>query len=187
MTRRALLACCGVLVACDVAEPASVALGNPQALQVDCPAAPENLSARLWVSGYDEAIALEFDAAAGTTRGTVDIAPGVVRKLTLDWFVPLGRSDEVDLVLAQAQGELPLVDNAQATAELSLTEDAIVDTGCKDMRQDSFTGSSTIRLDGSDVPVCDLDNSCSGGDPATCTNLVETCRGSDPLDPTVEP
>lgn len=187
MKRRAALALCGLLAACDAAEPATVAFANPQALQVDCPSAPGNLSARLWVSGYDEPFPLELDLGAGTTTGSVDIAPGVVRKLTLDWFVPLGRSDEVDLVLAQAQGELSLIDNVQSTAELSLTEDAIVDTGCKDMRQDSFAGSATLRLDGSDVPVCDLDNSCAGGDPATCTNLLETCAGSDPLDPTVEP
>lgn len=187
MTRCSLAVCLLAASACGGAEPATLTLDNPQALTIDCPSRPAELSARLWVSGYDEPFELVFDAGAGTTTGTAEIAPGVVRKLTIDWFVPLGRADGVDLLLAQAQGDLPLVDNVQATAEFALEADAIVDTGCKDMRKDSFAGSPTIRLDGTDVPVCDLDDSCAGGDPAACTNLVESCRGSDPLDRAVEP
>lgn len=187
MSRAAVGALAWFLAACAAPEPTVVALQNPQALTVDCDNVPEGLSARLWVSGYDDPFALSFDASAGTTSGTVDIAPGVVRKLTIDWYVPLGRADGVDLVLAQAQGDLALVDDVQATAELALGPEAIIDSGCKDMRGDSFAGTPTLQLEDQDVPVCDLDDSCAGGDPAACTNLVEVCRGSDPLDRTVEP
>ncbi len=176
----------GLLAAC-AAEPSVIVLENPQALSVECAAPPADLAARLWVSGYDEAFALAYDAASNTTSGSADIAPGVVRKLTIDWYRPLGREDGVELVLAQAQGELPLVDGATPAAEFAIGTDSINDTSCLDMRFDAFDGAGTVDLDGATVPLCDLDDSCSGGDPATCTNLIETCSGGDPLDRTVEP
>ena len=175
------------LAACAATEPATVMLENPAALTVDCASPPADLAARVWVSGYDGPFALSYDGAANTTTGTVDIAPGLVRTLTIDWFVPLGRDDGLDLVLAQAQGELALVENVQPTAEYAIPADAISDGSCLDMRFDSFAGAAAVDLDGVTVPLCDLDDSCSGGDPAACTNLIETCAGSDPLDRTVEP
>lgn len=187
MTRRVAPLLVVALAACGGSEPASIRLDNPQALTVDCASPPTGLAARLWVSGYDEAFGLDFDAAAGTTTGTVEIAPGLVRKLTVDWYVPLGRADGIDLLLAQARGDLPLVDNVQPTTDFAIATDSILDVSCLDMHADSFAGSATVVLDGATVPVCDLDDSCSGGDPAACTNLIESCSGSDPLDRTVEP
>ncbi len=187
MTRRVASVLVLALASCGGGEPASIRFDNPRALTVDCASPPTGMAARLWVSGYDEPFGLTFDAAAGTTTGTADIAPGVVRKMTIDWYVPLGRADGIDLVLAQAQGDLSLVDSARPTAEFAIAADAILDASCLDMRADSFAGSATVVLDGATVPLCDLDDSCSGGDPATCTNLIESCSGGDPLDATVEP
>lgn len=175
------------LAACAPSEPATIAIENPQALAVECAAPPADLTARLWVSGYDEPYPLSYDAAANTTSGTADIAPGLVRKLTIDWYRPLGRDDGLELVLAQAQGDLALVDDVQPTATFAMPAEAVSDGSCLDMRFDTFAGTPGVVLDGATVPLCDLDDSCSGGDPAACTNLVETCRGSDPLDATVEP
>lgn len=187
MNRRASMLVPLALAACAASEPAVLDVGNPRALTVDCASPPADLAARLWVSGYEGAFALSYDTATHTTTGTVDVAPGVVRKLTIDWFVPLGRGDGLDLVLAQAQGELNLVDGVQPTAEYAVSAEAISDGACLDMRFDTFAGAATVDLDGVTVPLCDLDDSCSGGDPASCTNLIETCSGSDPLDRTVEP
>lgn len=175
-----------VLAAC-AAEPSTISLSNPQALSVDCATPPTDLAARLWVSGYDEPIALSYDAASNTTSGSADIAPGVVRTLTVDWYRPLGRRDGIELVLAQARGELALVDGVTPTADFAIAADSINDTSCLDLRFDTVDGAGTVDLDGATVPVCDLDDSCSGGDAATCTNLIETCSGGDPLDRTVEP
>ncbi|MCC7072041.1 MAG: hypothetical protein IT383_12000 [Deltaproteobacteria bacterium] len=185
MRLAAVLGACAA-AAC-AAEPSTIVLENPQALSVDCATAPADLAARVWVSGYDEPVALSYDPASNTTSGSVDIASGTVRMLTIDWYRPMGRSDGVELVLAQARGELALVGGVQPTAEFAIDSAAIADTSCLDMRFDSFDGAGTVDLDGAIVPLCDLDDSCSGGDPATCTNLIETCSGGDPLDRTVEP
>lgn len=187
MTRWGALLLVAAGVACAGTEATTVSLENPRALTVACASPPADITARLWVSGYQEPFALTFDAAAGTTSGTADIAPGVVRKLTIDWYLPLGRADGIDLVLAQAQADLPLVDNVQATAAFTIPAESIMDTSCLDMRKDTFAGAPTVLLDGAAVPVCDLDDSCASGDPVACSNLVESCSGSDPLDRAVEP
>ena len=171
-------ACCA-LGACGAADDATaVSLSTPRALA--CANAPA-LQARLWVSGTSAPCAL--DVAGAATSGTCTTAPGRKRTLTLDWFV-----DEagVTLLLAQARGTLDLTVADKATADFNVADTDVVTAGCRDMTNDQVEGNLTIKVAGVDVPPCDVDNSCAGGDGA-CTNLGEVCAQTNPFDPASEP
>lgn len=158
------------LAACEAStSPATLTLPLPQAL-VACAAVPDDLQARLWISGTSDPCFLDVDVAAGTTSGACPIAPGIERRVTLDWFVDVaGRA----IVLAQAQGEVDL-EGATTDVTFTVADDDIVTTGCKDMSKDSFAGSDTVDVDGADVPVCDLDND-------GVVNVDEVCAGDPAL------
>jgi hypothetical protein len=168
MSRAAVLALAVAgLGACSPSpsSPSTLTLPLPQAL-VACAAVPDDLQARLWISGTSDPCFLDVDVAAGTTSGACPIAPGIERRVTLDWFIDVaGRA----IVLAQAQGE---VDLAGATDDVTFTvaDDDIVTAGCKDMSQDSFAGSDDVDVDGAAVPVCDLDDD-------GVSNVDEVCAG----------
>lgn len=166
-------------------EPAdSVVVGLPRAL-VECAAPPLDLAARLWVSGSATPCELEVNLDEGTTTGACPATPGRVRALTIDWFIPGDGS--VDVVLAQARRELDLTQADEATVELTVGDDEVKTSGCRDMTSDQLEGSPTISLDGLVVPVCDVDDSCTGSPDPACSNIGEVCAGSDPFDPSVEP
>lgn len=158
--------------ACADSAPSSSTLtfAVPRALTVDC-AQPPALQARLWISGSSDPCFLEVDLDAGTTTGDCEVVPGIERRFTVDWFIDdAGR----EVVLAQAQKELDLGGATEAKFVLSIAEDDIVNSGCKDMSVDSFAGADTVTVDGRAVPVCDLD----ADDEA---NIVEVCGGGDPF------
>jgi hypothetical protein len=153
------------------ASTSTLTFATPRALTVDCAQPPATLQARLWVSGSSDPCFLEVDVAAGSTSGDCEVAPGIKRRFTIDWFIDdAGR----EVVLAQAQTELDLSRATKATAILTLAEDDIVNVGCKDMSVDSFAGADTVTVDGRAVPVCDVDADNEA-------NIVEVCAGGDPF------
>jgi len=166
-----------VIACAPPAEVNTVAMATPDAL--GCDSIPTDIQARLWVSGSKVPCELVLNIDAGTTTGSCDAAPGRVRTLTLDWFLPSDRG--VDVLLAQATGEVNL-EQAQ-NAEEPFAPSALVTSDCRDMHDDQVVGSSTVTLDGVEVPPCDLDKSCAGVDDGACSNLSELCAGGDPFDP----
>ena len=183
---RTLVAACiasTTMVACAPLEDvATVSFATPRAL-LECAAPPEDLAARMWISGSKVPCDLEVDVEGGTTTGSCDTRPGLVRTLTLDWFAPRGG---LDLVLAQARGELDLTQGEEAEVGFSVADEDVVTTGCVDATFDQVDGAPTIEVSGVDVPVCDVDDSCAGADGA-CTNLGELCAETDPFDSGDEP
>jgi hypothetical protein len=169
------------LVGCAAPEVTPVAFAAPQAL-VTCANVPA-LQARLWLSGSAAPCALDVDDE-GNASGACEAAPGVVRTATLDWFLPAG---EIDLVLAQVRSSVDLADTTKGETELTFAADDITATACRDMRVDQVEGAASIVVDGVDVPVCDVDNSCGDTPADACANLGEVCAGSDPLDAGSEP
>jgi hypothetical protein len=168
-----------LLSACAPPAVDTLVLSNPQAL-VECENIPDDLNARMWISGQSAPCALAVNVDDNTTSGSCDIVPGLVRRLTIDWFVPLDRDDGLDLVVAQTQGEIDL-QRSDAADKTFTFEDADINTAdCKDMRKDQFNGADTVAFGGADVPLCDLDASGAA-------NVDEVCAGSDPLDSGVEP
>ena len=143
---------------------------RPQAL-VSCaqPPEPGSLQARLWISGSDAPCFLTVDEASSS--GACDVVPGVKRVFTLDWFVDRGGRD---VVLAQASRTVDLTGATEATVDLTFVDDDYSSDGCLDMAVDSLAGSPTVDVNGIERPVCDLDDD---GD----SNVVEVCRGDDPL------
>jgi len=157
-----------VIAACSDGPVVGAApLPRPQAL-VDCAQAPDDLQARLWVSGSDEPCFLVVDDAGAAGRCAV--APGIERRVTLDWFIDRGGQD---VVLAQAQRELDLT-GAQADESVAFVDADYATDACKDMSADSFAGADTVVIDGQDRPVCDLDDDAA-------SNVSEVCIGADPL------
>ena len=159
------LAACG-----PSSSPATLRFENPQAL-TDCAAPPQDLQARLWISGTRDPCFLDVDVAAGTTSGACETAPGVKRRFTLDWFVDEGGRE---VVLAQARKELDLTQQEDAAVTLAIGADDVVTDGCRDMSVDSFDGTDTVDVDGRAVPVCDLDDD-------GVANVAEVCAGADPF------
>jgi hypothetical protein len=154
---------------CAPSSSPSLVFRTPQAL-VACAQPPEQLQARLWISGSSDPCLLAVDVAASTTSGECETAPGIVRRFTLDWFVDVaGR----EVVLAQAQQDVDLA-GEQASIDLVFADDDVKVAGCLDMSVDSFSGSEVVDVDGADRPVCDLDE--DGTD-----NLSEVCSGDDPI------
>lgn len=174
----------------DGLSASAISLSVPRAL-LECAAPPADLTARLWVSGSAEPCALEVDVDANVTTGACETRPGLVRTLTVDWFVPSGavandNGDDIELVLAQARGALDLTKGDAAEAAFTVAEEDVVTSECLDMRDDQVDGSPIIEVNGAGVPVCDVDDSCAGGDGA-CTNLGELCAGTNPFDAEDEP
>lgn len=161
---------------------ANISLSTPRAL-LECAAPPDDIAARMWISGSDEPCALEVDVDGGTTSGACSTRPGLVRTLTVDWFAPRGG---IDLVLAQARGAIDLTKGDVAEVAFEVAEEDVVTTECLDMRDDQVDGSLIIEVNGVGVPVCDVDDSCAGGDGA-CSNLGELCAETDPFDAGDEP
>src|SRR5688572_6417266 len=184
-SRRATIIVATLMAAC--APPTSTSgvdalfVSTPQAI-VACGDNAGELDARMWISGQSAPCGLTVDVGAGTTAGECSVAPGTVRKLTIDWFLPLGRADGLDLVLAQFRGDLDLTQAAEDTATFAIEEANIQTQSCLDMRDDQFNGASDVSLDpgATAVPVCDLD--ASGA-----FNVDEVCAGADALDAAVEP
>jgi hypothetical protein len=165
----------------------AVAFAVPRAL-LDCASPPADLKARMWISGSAQPCALDVDLEAGTTSGACDATPGRERRLTIDWFV--AADGGVDLLLAQARGDVDLTNTDEATADFAVKDDDVQVAGCLDMSADSFEGSPTVIIRGVAVPPCDVDASCDDpDDPASpaCTNLGEVCAGADPFDPAEDP
>ena len=147
----------------------SLQFRTPQAL-IACAAPPADLQARLWVSGSAEFCPLDVDLEAGTTTGSCEATPGIVRRFTLDWFIDVGGRE---IVLAQAQRDVDLAGQQQAV-ELQFAPADVDNVECFDMSVNSFEGSPVVDVDGVDQAVCDLD--ADGAD-----NLTELCGGQDPL------
>lgn len=166
----------------DADVDAALFLRTPRAL-LECAAPPDDMEARLWVSGSAEPCPLEVDVAAGTTSGFCTTAPGLARTLTLDWFAPRGG---IDLVLAQARGGVDLSASDEEQVAFTVGEDDVVTSECLDMTEDQVDGTPIIEVNGAGVPVCDVDDSCAGGDGA-CSNLGELCADTDPFDAGDEP
>jgi hypothetical protein len=150
--------------------PSTTSMSTPQALR-GCDGVAEALQARLWVSGFADPFALDVDEQAGTTSGEVRVPPGIVRRFTFDWFIE--REGRV-ILLAQARDELDLSSPSSETATLTMADEDLSTTSCDDMSADSFNGAATIDVDGTDRPVCDLDDDGA-------SNLAEVCAGDDPL------
>ncbi len=161
---------------------ANISLTTPRAL-LECAAPPTDMAARMWISGSGTPCDLEVDINGGTTGGSCSTRPGLVRTLTIDWFTPRGG---IDLVLAQARGALDLTTGDAAEAAFEVSDDDVVTADCLDMRDDQVDGSPVIEVNGAGVPVCDVDDSCAGGDGA-CSNLGELCAETDPFDAGDEP
>lgn len=161
---------------------ATLTFATPRAL-LTCEQAPDDLAARLWVSGSDSPCELAVDVDVGSTSGTCDTRPGVVRTLTLDWFA---QRNGIDLVLAQARGTIDLTASDAAEAEFAVADEDIVTADCVDATFDQVDGAPTILVNGADVPVCDVDESCGGAD-GSCSNLGEVCAATDPFDPGDDP
>jgi len=84
--------------------------------------------------------------------------------------------------------QLDLTAPASGNANLQIADGDIETNACLDMRADQVTGAPTELVGGQVVPVCDVDNSCSGAAPdAPCHNLDEVCGGGDPFSRFVEP
>ncbi len=179
----AALAACALTACAGELDADSVTLQTPQALA--CAATPD-LQARLWISGSANPCALDVDLAAGTTTGSCNTRPGRKRTLTLDWFVHDDAHD-IDLILAQARDTLDLSNEQNAEEAFNVSDDQVSLFGCLDVSVDQVSGSETVHIDGNDVPVCDVDNSCNGAAGDGCTNLGELCGGGDPFDANVEP
>lgn len=163
-------------------DVAAVSFATPRAL-LACAAPPADLEARMWISGSEVPCGLDVDAAAGTTSGACDARPGLVRTLTLDWFAARGG---IDLLLAQARGSLDLTQGEDAEVVFTVEEQDVVTVGCVDASRDQVEGAATIAVNGVDVPVCDVDDSCAGAD-GPCSNLGELCASTDPFDAGDEP
>ena len=179
----ALLTCAAAALGCaddDVVTQLSIT--TPRAL-LACAVVPADLQARMWISGSKVPCGLQVDVEAGTTTGSCDTRPGLVRTLTLDWFVP--RAD-IDLLLAQARVDVDLTQAAQAEAQVVIADEDIVTSGCLDATLDQLDGAPTIFVAGAEVPVCDVDNSCETAS-GPCGNLEELCAASDPFDAANEP
>lgn len=147
----------------------SLVFRNPQALAA-CAQPPDELLARLWISGSNVPCFLDVDVAAGTTSGECEAAPGIERRFTLDWYVDVAG---LEVVLAQAQQDVDLA-GKQGGITLAFVDDDVSVVACLDMSVDSFEGSPVVDVDGADRPVCDLDD--DGAD-----NLAEVCNGDDPF------
>jgi hypothetical protein len=155
-----------VTTACDAPGPApsTVSFPTPRALTA-CDAPPDDLQARLWISGHSAPCFLEI--VEGAARGDCEVTPGISRRFTLDWFVDEGGRTTI---LAQASREIDLSRAAEDTVSLSFSESDIKTSPCLDMSNDSFSGADTVLVDGVPQPVCDLD-----GD--GIANLDELCAG----------
>jgi hypothetical protein len=161
-----------VVGACGEASSSTSSLSwpTPQALST-CANADVALQARLWVSGFAEPFALDVDLIAGTTSGDVRVPPGISRRFTIDWFVERG-GDTV--LLAQASRDLDLSTTTDAAVTLTFGEGDVATTNCRAITDGTTSGSTTVDIDGSARPPCDLDDDGTA-------NLDEVCAGVDPF------
>lgn len=173
---------CAVLGCAPPDDVAAISFSTPRAL-LECATPPAELQARMWISGSKIPCGLDVDVDGGSTSGNCDTRPGVERTLTIDWFAPRAG---IDLLLAQARGSVDLTQGEDAEVPFAVEEEDVVTTGCVDASVDQVQGAPTILVNGAQVPVCDVDDSCAGGDGA-CTNLGELCAATDPFDPGDEP
>ena len=188
-SRQRLAASLAALVVAGCGAPerahADLVFSTPRALTVDCANPPADLAAELYVSGSRDPCPLEVDVAAGTTSGTCETTPGLVRTVVLVWFVtrpsPLGTATRV--VLAEAIDQVDLREEPEDDVTVSFTDDDIVVRGCRDRTDDVIDGSLTQTVDGNAREVCDLDDDCANDTDAACSNLADLCAGGDPIAP----
>jgi hypothetical protein len=156
---------------------------TPRALTVDCANPPADLEAELFVSGNRDPCPLTVDIADGTTSGSCETTPGLVRTAVINWFVvrpsPLGASTRV--LLAEAEQQVDLREEPEGDVALVFDDEDIVVRGCRDRTIDVIDGSNTQIVDGTEREVCDLDADCPNGTDVACSNLGELCAGTDPL------
>ncbi len=153
----------------DAAIAPTLVLGQPQAL-VSCETPPDDLQARLWISGNEAPCFLDVDDGDGAVSGDCSTNAGIERAFTLDWFIDrAGR----DIVLVQARQLKDLSAPDSDTVTISFADDDYISADCKDMSNDSFAGEDTVDVDGVARPVCDLDAD-------DVDNVVEVCAGDDP-------
>jgi hypothetical protein len=156
---------------------------TPRALTVDCANPPADLEAELFVSGSRDPCPLTVDLAAGTTSGSCETTPGIVRTAVINWFVmrtsPLGATTRV--VLAEAEKQVDLREEPEDDVALTYTDEDIIVRGCRDRTDDVIEGSLTQSVDGAVREVCDLDDDCANETDTACSNLGELCALADPL------
>lgn len=179
-----------LLMSCsaDVQTSNSISLQLPERLL--CAAPPQDIKARLWISGMSDACLLDVSADAVVSGSCPGVTARATRNTTLDYYLEQDLSarfssleNPYTVLLAQAHKDLDLNNIESESYPLNFVEaDFISEDSCLDyehVNTDGDMGRSRITDFNALGSPCDLDADMmnnSGG-----TNLQELCAGADPF------
>lgn len=159
--------------------------------RLSCAAPPQEMLARLWISGMSEACQLSVDSEGGVSGSCPGITARTTRTATLDYYLEedlsqrfsdLGLDNPYVLILAQARKSLPMTDVDSETFVVNFVEADFVDeTSCLDydhLSDSGELGRARVEDFGEIGSPCDVDGdlaNSSGG-----SNLQELCAAGDP-------